>query len=201
MANAVPLDRSNGYEQVAESFMRARNPRIGVATVREWSRTLPPAASILDLGCGHGVPISQALIGDGFAVYGVDASPKLTAAFRERFPQAHAECAAAEESDFFGRRFDGVVAWGLMFLLPADVQPIVIGKVAGALNPGGRFLFTSPSGPITWSDVLTGRTSVSLGRKVYLEILGAAGLTLIGEACDEGDNHYYSVAKALECTR
>ena len=196
MANSVSLDKSNGYEQVAESFMRARNPRVGVATVREWSRTLPPAASILDLGCGYGVPISQALIDDGFAVYGVDASPKLIAAFRGRFPQAHAECAAAEESEFFGRTFDGVVAWGLMFLLPPDVQPIVIGKVAEALNPGGRFLFTSPFDPVTWSDVLTGRESVSLGREVYRQILGAAGLVLVGEASDEGDNHYYFASKA-----
>src|ERR1051326_7328608 len=122
--------------------MRARNTRIGPSTVREWSRTLARGASILDLGCGHGV-VSQPLAEEGFALWGVDASAKLVAAYRERFPDAHVECAAAEESDFFGRTFDGVVAWGLLFLLPGDVQRRVIGKVARALNPGGRFLFTA----------------------------------------------------------
>src|SRR5580658_3505674 len=136
MANPSLQDRSNGYEELAETFMRVRNRRIGAATVREWSKALPRGCSILDLGCGHGVPIAQALVGDGFAVYGLDASAKMIAAFRARFPNVPAECAAAEDSDFFGRTFDAIVAWGLVFLLPADVQKAVIGKIGKALNPG-----------------------------------------------------------------
>jgi 2-polyprenyl-3-methyl-5-hydroxy-6-metoxy-1,4-benzoquinol methylase len=198
MANTIPLDKSNGYEQFAETFIRARNPRIGAATVREWSKTLPPASSILDLGCGHGVPISQALINDGFAVYGVDASAKLITAFRQRFSKAPTECSAVEESEFFRRTFDGVVAWGLIFLLPAEVQPLVIGKVGRALSPAGKFLFTSPQEALTWPDALTGRTSVSLGREAYQRILRAEGLVLVGETFDEGDNHYYFASKVSE---
>ena len=196
MASTLQHDKSNGYEQLAETFIRTRDRRIGAVTVREWSKTLPPASSILDLGCGHGLPISQVLINDGFAVYGVDASAKLITAFRERFPKAHTECSAVEDSQFFRRTFDGVVAWGLMFLLPADVQKIVIGKVARALNPAGKFLFISPQEPLTWSDALTGRTSISLGGEVYQQILRAAGLILVGETFDQGDNHYYFALKA-----
>jgi len=136
MESILPQDKSNGYEEAAEVFMSSRNPCIGAATVREWSQTLAPGSSILDLGCGNGVPISQVLIEVGLTVYGVDASAKLIAAFRKRFPHAHAECSAVEDSEFFRRTFDGVVAWGLMFLLPADVQGAVIRKVAGALNSG-----------------------------------------------------------------
>ncbi len=162
--------------------MRARNPRIGPATVRQWSKTLPRGIAILDLGCGYGVPISQALIDEGFAVWGVDASPSLLAAFRVRFPNAPAECAAAEESEFFRRTFDAIVAWGLMFLLPPEAQTTVIKKAAKALTPGARFLFTSQARPIAWSDSLTGRTSISLGRERYEEILRAEGLRSAGEA-------------------
>ena len=79
-------DYSNGYEQVAGLFMSARNPRIGAVIIREWSRTVPPRSAILDLGCGHGVPISQTLIDEGFTVFGVDASRTLIEAFRKRFP-------------------------------------------------------------------------------------------------------------------
>ncbi len=133
----IPQDKSNGYEQIAEAFMRARNPRIGPATVRQWSRTLPPRTAILDLGCGHGYPISQALSDEGFVIYGVDASATPIAAFRERFPQARTECAAVEESEFFCRTFNGIVAWGLMFLLPPDAQTTLIGKVARAPSSTG----------------------------------------------------------------
>jgi SAM-dependent methyltransferase len=187
---------SNGYEAVAERFMTVRDPRIGVATVREWSRALPRGASVLDLGCGHGVPISQALVDEGFAVAGIDASPTLVAAFRARFPAADVDCAAVEASALFRRAFDGAVAWGLLFLLSADAQRRVIRHVGQALAPGGRFLFTAPREAGTWRDALTGRQSVSLGADAYGRALGAEGLVLTGEYDDEGANHYYAAAKA-----
>jgi len=190
-----PQDKSNGYEEAAEKFMCARSPHIGAATVRQWTQTLPRGSSILDLGCGHGVPISQVLIDGRFALYGVDASAKMIRAFGERFPAAHAECSPAEDSDFFHRTFDGVVAWGLLFLLPTDVQTLVFSKVAGALSPGGQFLFTSPEEPATWRDALTARESISLGIHAYRQILRAEGLILAGQQFDEGGNHYYFVSK------
>jgi SAM-dependent methyltransferase len=195
MAKNAAQDKSNGYEEVATAFMSQRNPRIGSATVREWSYGLPRHCSILDLGCGHGVPISQVLIREGFAVYGVDASPKMIAAFRQRFPSVFAQCAAVEDSEFFGRTFDGIIAWGLIFLLTTELQATVISKVAKALNHGGRFLFTSPKKLVTWQDALTGRLSISLGSGEYQRILNAEGLTLDGEKSDEGDNHYYCASK------
>ncbi len=193
--SAIPRDKSNGYEDVAEDFMAARNVRIGPSTVREWSGTVAPGSSILDLGCGHGVPISQVLVEEGFDVYGVDGSAKLIRAFCERFPGAHAECSAVEDSKFFGRTFDAVVAIGLMFLLTPDIQAEIIRKIGRALNPGGKFLFTSAKEAVEWRDSLTGRESVSLGAERYVEILREAGLTLVGEDVDEGGNHYYYVAK------
>lgn len=195
MPTSVPQDKSNGYEELAEAFMSARNPRMGPAIIREWSKTLPHACPILDLGCGHGVPISEALIGEGFGVYGVDASAKMVGAFRRRFPKVHAQCASVENSDFFGRTFDGVVASGLMFLLPTDVQAFLIHKVAEVLNPNGKFLFTSPQEACTWQDALTGRDSISLGSWVYGQILNAEGLSLVGERFDEGNNHYFLTVK------
>jgi 2-polyprenyl-3-methyl-5-hydroxy-6-metoxy-1,4-benzoquinol methylase len=196
MAKSVAKDKSNGYEQVAETFIARRNASIGVATVRHWSKTLPRGCSVLDLGCGHGEPISQALIDEGFAVYGVDASVKMISAFRLRFPSAYAECAAVEDSHFFARRFEGVVAWGLLFLLTPEVQRSVIHKVAKALHSGGKFLFTAPREAVTWRDALTGRESISLGSEMYRQILGAEGFALDGEQSDEGDNHYYLASKS-----
>jgi hypothetical protein len=119
----------------------------------------------------------------------------MIAAFRARFPNVPAECAGAEDSDFFGRTFEAITAWGLMFLLPADVQAAVIGKIGKALNPAGRFLFTAPRQAVTWSDSLTGRVSISLGVDGYRQILRVEGLLLDGEQDDEGDNHYYLASK------
>jgi SAM-dependent methyltransferase len=156
MAKNATIDKSNGYDEIASAFIAQRNSSIGGSTVRHWSRTLPRGSSVLDLGWGHGVPISQVLIEEGLAVYAIDASPRMIAAFQQRFPLAHAECAALEGSTFFDRSFDGVVAWGLLFLMPPGIQATVIGKVAKALNPFGKFLFTAPQEAVTWEDSLTG---------------------------------------------
>lgn len=189
-------DRSNGYEAVAAEVMAGRRQScIGVATVRSWGRSLPKGASILDLGCGSGAPISEVLMNEGFAVYGVDASPSLTAAFRTRFPHAHVACEAVEDSRFFDRTFDGVIAVGLLFLLSADAQRDLIRRVALALNPGGRFLFTSPAQSCMWTDILTGRQSLSLGAEAYKAVLLDTGLTVVGEHVDEGDSHYYDTCR------
>ena len=87
MATLIPSpDKSNGYEEFAEHIMHARNVRIGPRTVKEWSKSLPLRSAVLDLGCGSGMPISQALVEEGFQLYGVDASQKMIHAFRDRFP-------------------------------------------------------------------------------------------------------------------
>ena len=182
---------------------RGRNSSgIGASVVADWSQTLPSGATVLDLGCGTGVPISQVLIERGFNVYGVDASPTMVAAFRARFPTVPVECAAVEDSDFFGRTFDGVVAWGLFLLLDAEVQCRLVAKVAAVLPSGGRFLFTAPSQICSWADAMTGRTSISLGYEGYRNALATEALLLVGTHLDEGENHYYFAQKtqvALRC--
>jgi cyclopropane fatty-acyl-phospholipid synthase-like methyltransferase len=168
---------------------------MGVDVVRAWAKSLNRGTSILDLGCGSGVPVSQALIHDGFIVTGIDASPTLVATFRSRFPGIDIACEQAETSRFFGKTYAAVLAIGLMFLLSEAAQKILIVKVSSALNVGGRFLFTSPSQSCTWNDLMTGRQSRSLGAAAYGAILSESGLTLIGEYTDEGHNHYYDAIR------
>jgi SAM-dependent methyltransferase len=189
-------DASNGWEAVADQFIGHRErSRIGLGVVRAWAEYLPNGSSVLDLGCGSGVPISEALIDKGFDVHGVDASPTLVAAFRNRFPEAHVACEPAETSRMFGRTFDGVLAVGLMFLLPEDAQRSLILRMGAALNAGGRLLFSSPSQVCTWADLLTGRESRSLGAEAYAAILSEAGLAVVGSYTDEGESYYYDAVK------
>ena len=194
-------DDSNGYEGIASIYVAGRGTRppvgeaIGAATVRAWAQAFPTGATVLDLGSGPGEPSTRILHEAGLTTYAVDASPTMVAAFRDRFPGVPIERNTVEASDFFGRTFDGVIAWGLLFLLEPAAQAHVIEKVALALEPGGRFLFTAPKQPLEWSDAMTGRRSQSLGAEAYERLLRDAGLALVGEAQDEGGNDYYVVEK------
>jgi SAM-dependent methyltransferase len=187
-------DTSNGYEEIAPIYIAGRGQNVsgvGASVVADWSKMLPDGANVLDLGCGTGVPITKTLIERGFNVYGVDASASMIAAFRARFPTIRVQCAAVEDSDFFGRTFEGVVAWGLFFLLDPEVQRKLIAKIAAILPKGGRLLFTATKQSCTWTDAMTERPSISLGHEIYRNALEAEGLSLVGTLLDAGENYYY----------
>jgi SAM-dependent methyltransferase len=184
-------DGANGYEQSAREYMRTRRPGIGPAVVQPWAARLPRGAAVLDLGCGHGVPIMQVLVDAGLDVHGVDASPTLLAACRARFPAVRLECGAVERSPLFDRSFAAVVAWGLLFLLPPQTQRVVLARIAEVLEPGGQLLFTAPAQACTWNDALTGRPSSSLGYDAYRDGLRRLGLVLVRSDEDDGGNFYY----------
>lgn len=185
------------YDRIFDWHVATRSRTIGVRDVMDWARPLRPGSTIVDLGCGDGLPIARALIDAGHEVCGIDTSPKMTAAFRANCPGARAETAPVEESDYFGLRFDGIVAWGVLFFLPAPAQEAVIARVATALRPGGRLLFTAPRQAVTWDDTMNGVTfgCVSLGASTYARLIGERGLTLIDEHTDAWGNDYYGAVK------
>ena len=200
---ATPLkDGSNGYEAVANIYIGGRGTRarvgesIGASVVKAWAATFPLGAMVLDLGCGPGEPSTRILQESGLKTCAVDASPTMVATFRERFPGVPVELNTVEASQFFNRTFDGVLAWGLLFLMEPAAQALVIEKVARVLEPQGRFLFTAPRQAVEWLDAMTHQHSYALGEETYQRLLRAAGLKWVDSAEDEGGNHYYFVEKA-----
>ena len=190
-------DHSAGWEAVSDQFIAIRS-QVGTALVRGWAKDrLPQSAAILDVGCGSGVPIAQALVADGFSLWGVDASPSLISAYRQNLPGMPAVCEPAQDSSFFNRTFMGVVSVGLIFLLGADDQRKLLTSVARVLEPEGRFLFSAPREVCRWNDTLTGRASMSLGVDAYSAHLTSMGLRLDDCRSDEGGNNYYEAVKLI----
>jgi SAM-dependent methyltransferase len=195
-------DWSNGYEGVAAEFLagRGRAPAtaIGTSAVRDWARRLRRGAAVIDLGCGSGLPITKVLVSEGLHVYARDAAPSLVNAFRGNLPEIPVACESVADSLFFNRLFDGVLAWGLMFLLQPEEQRRLIQRIGQILVPGGGLLFTSPPKPIVWNDAMTGLESRSLGGVEYRRELAAVGLKIMSEYEDEGHNHYFDAIKAVK---
>jgi SAM-dependent methyltransferase len=195
-------DRSNGYEGIAAEFLagrgRAPSTAIGTREVRNWARTLPLGAAVIDLGCGSGLPITKVLVDEGLNVYGIDASSSLAEAFRHNLPEIPVKCESVDDSLFFDRVFDGVLAWGLIFLLLPEAQRSLIRRMTHILMPGGRLLFTSPAEPVVWNDAMTGLESRSLGAAEYRRLLAAVDISVSSEYEDEGQNHYFDTFKRTE---
>lgn len=189
------IDESNGYEGIAEIYIKGRGRAVngvGASTARAWARSLNKGSVVLDIGCGTGIPVTKILLDEGLSVYAVDASPTMIKTFRQNFPGVPVACEPVERSPFFNRSFDGIIAVGLIFLLSEETQRMLIPKMAAALNPGGRLLFTSPVEKIEWNDAMTEQLSRSLGAEEYRSLISTSGLSIIDELDDEGGNHYFN---------
>jgi SAM-dependent methyltransferase len=193
------MDRSNGYERVSEEFLgrrgSGRSMGVGVDAVRKWARMLPRGGAVIDLGCGPGLPLTEVLVAEGLNAFGVDAAPSFVQAFQRNLPNTPVVCEAVQDSRFFDRTFDAVLAWGLIFLLSPEDQRRLIQRIAGILVPGGRLLFTSPAKPLVWNDAMTGLESRSLGAEEYRRQLLAVDISIPNEYEDEHQNHYFDAFK------
>lgn len=131
------------YSRHADDWSRMRD---GPMTADErphlerFASGLPERGEVLDLGCGSGRPIADWLIGQGFRLTGVDASPALIARCQVRFPGHDWRLADIRELDL-GRRFDGVLAWFSSFHLTPEAQAGMAVVYARHLKPGGALMF------------------------------------------------------------
>lgn len=88
---------------------------------------------ILDVGCGTGVLMSK-IAGFGCEVVGVDSSPEMVSAAREKGLDARVVDAQCME---FSNQFDAVFSNAALHWMPDSTA--VLSNVHKALKPGGRF--------------------------------------------------------------
>ncbi len=187
-------DSAHAYEHHAKTFLERRDASlVGTKIVEQWCKQLPAGATGLELACGGGYPITHVLNSANVNLWAIDASPTLVAAFSSRFPHIPIQCERVQTSDFFNRRFDFVVAIGLIFLLEEPDQKKLIVDVARLLEPGGRWLLTAPVETGQWTDTLSGTQCTSLGVDRYRQHFHKAGLHVKALYEDHGKNNYYDL--------
>lgn len=103
-----------------------------------------PPFTILDLGCGPGRDLA-AFSGLGHVAVGLEGAPRLAAMAR-----AHSGCIVWEQDflalDLPPDRFDGVFANAVLFHVPTQELPRVLGELRATLKPGGVLFSSNPRG-------------------------------------------------------
>lgn len=101
-----------------------------------------PSPSVLELGCGPGVPVAKMLLEHGAQVVANDISHKQIEMARARCPDATLIAGDMTTAlSFEPASFDGVVSFYALFHLPRSKLRAMLAKIHGWLRPGGVFAF------------------------------------------------------------
>jgi SAM-dependent methyltransferase len=119
--------------------------RASSASRRRWLakalELVPAGADVLDLGCGGGVPMTQALAA-GRQVTGVDISARQIELARAAVPEATFVHADMTGLHFDPASFDAVVAFYSLTHVPRADLPELLASVRRWLRPGGVLIAT-----------------------------------------------------------
>ena len=146
------------YEQSAQEFWegtREHDVSQNVTALLRHIESEPPWA-ILDLGCGPGRDLVS-LRDLGHQPVGLDGAASFVRMARE-----HSGCEVLHQDllslDLPTARFDGVFANAVLFHVPSQELPRVLGELWRTLEPGGVLFCSNPHGPDTerWNDMRYG---------------------------------------------
>jgi ubiquinone/menaquinone biosynthesis C-methylase UbiE len=176
------------YDLIAEWYRGDRSGSIGVAEALKAVTPLARGSRILDLGCGNGSPITDALVSAGYRVVGLDSSRGMLERFRVNLPNTPAVRGDSRTCPFVDGVFDAAVSWGMLFHLEPRDQATTFAAMSRVLKPGAPFLFTAAEIHDVKADDpgITG----TMNRVTFRYYAVADYRTLIGEHGFELENVY-----------
>jgi cyclopropane fatty-acyl-phospholipid synthase-like methyltransferase len=135
---------ANGYDRIAEQYCAwARQVRQEERAkyTAVLLKKLPVGATVLELGCGAGLPTTRQLA-ERFAVTGVDLSARQVDLARRNVPAVTFLHADMTQLDFVPTSFDGVVAFYSLMHVPRHEHPGLLRKITAWLRAGGLLVAT-----------------------------------------------------------
>ena len=186
------------YDLISDWYAGDRSRTIGVREALAAVQHVPLASRVLDVGCGNGMPITDALVKAGYRVVGVDSSIGMLNRFRANLPATPAVRADARRCPFADQSFDAAVSWGMMFHLARGDQSTAFASVSRVLKPGAPFLFTAAElegdeGGITGT--MNGVTFHYYAVASYRTLIAEHGFELMSMYDDPGVSTYFFARK------
>ena len=128
------------YDRIGARYDDAFPHKEGQLACGDWLLArFEPAARVLDIGCGTGLPTARQLVAAGCTVTCIDISPVMLAYARCNVPTAQFSELDVMDLARLPDSFDAVVAFFSLLNLPRAAIPRALSLIRGALAPGGLF--------------------------------------------------------------
>ena len=188
-----------GYDKIAEDYYTHRDLNKFNNELETFSSLLTENASILDAGCGAGIPTAKFLDKKGFNITGIDLSDKMLSLARNNVPNAKFIKMDMNNIMFDKNTFDGIISVYTLFHVPREKHQSIFNRFYEILKPKGVLMInngiTESEGksiffgvPMFWSNFNPNTT---------LEFVKKAGFSIIFEGVLQrgGELHYWIYGK------
>lgn len=174
----TPREVAASYDELAPQWAAEAFPQAnGIAAHERAIAFVPEKAAALDVGCGASGRIVALLLAQGFAVEGLDLSPRMLDLARARHPQVTFHHADIGEWNL-PRQYAFISAWDSIWHLPLASQEPVLRKLFAGLASGGVCIFTTGG-----LDAPEEKSDASMGQPMYYSVLGLPRLLRLVDDC------------------
>ncbi|KAL8663994.1 MAG: hypothetical protein Q9202_003411 [Teloschistes flavicans] len=210
------------WSDLGIKYQHAYGDDVGlVKAVKTWLSYLSPGTTVLECGCGTGVPIARTIADGGLKYHGIDVASGMVEVCRKQVPEGTYEVVSM--LDYVPKiEYDGIVASLSHFELTPKEHAKMARNWFQWTKPGGHLLIST----VVFEDDLSGHTSfdpemecapgvetVFMGNKIIIteftkegwkRLLGGAGFEIVHTETDmfvpkaeaaPDEPRYYIIAK------
>jgi 2-polyprenyl-3-methyl-5-hydroxy-6-metoxy-1,4-benzoquinol methylase len=190
------------YDKIANAFVERRKEVEPNEAVVEFGGLFQKGDTILDVGCGGGVPNAKFLDNQGLKIVGIDISAKLLEEAKRNVPGG--QFIKKDILDFeSAEQFPGIIAWDSLFHLQPDEHKKAFKKLTELLRDNGYLLFThgGQEGQIIAEMYGENFSYSSLGEEKAKKLLQELGFKVLKWTVDNSEGHGYMTALVKKLAR
>ncbi len=188
-----------GYDLMAGDYQDQRHLFRTKKELEAFMGLLPRNATVVDLGCGAGVPVTKVLADSGFSVTGVDFSETMLNLATKNVPDAKFIKNNMTDLDFEDNAFDGLTACYSIIHVPREKHVPLFQTFHRILKPNGILLISMGSTCWEGTEDFHGAQMFwsHYGPEKSLQMLTDAGFDIIYDKLirDGGETHYWILAR------
>lgn len=132
----------NSYNKIAEDYLKQRDQFKNNKYLDRLSKLLHQGSTILDVGCGAGIPVDAYLVKKGYVVKGIDISERQISLARKFVPEGTFEVKDMSKLKNNEYKVDAVISFYAIFHTPRESHGHILKTFRSFIIDKGYLLIT-----------------------------------------------------------